>query len=149
MERSVYIIKPEAESHRAAIHAVLEESGLTIVARTSVLLPDWALEALYPDINKDLRGATRMYFGLGPCEVGVVEGANAIERLFTLAGTAVSPAECASSSIRARFGVHRPVRYRSAVYYLNGFHRSSDFVEAQRDLELFKSLRAAPEADRR
>lgn len=143
MERSVYIIKPEVVANREQIRALIRRSGLRIVSHKLVVLPQHAIESLYPGINDDLHAATLYYFGVGPCEIGIVEGNNAIERLSRLAGDSVSPAQCDPSTIRSQFGFRDPVKWGSASYFLNGLHRSKEAGEVARDLELFDAL---PEA---
>lgn len=148
MQRSVYIIKPEAMRHLELIHSLIEKAGLRVAANAITTLPESAVDSLYPGIDQDLRAAMLHYFGAGPCEIGIVEGPNAIERLSKLAGSSVNPAECDRSTIRGRFGVQEAVRFRSAVYYLNGFHRSQNLFEVERDLALFHALTAPLESKR-
>lgn len=146
MQISVYIIKPEAMRYRELIHALIEQTGLRVAAKSITTLPESAVDSLYPGIEKDLRAATLYYFGVGPCEIGIVEGPHAIELLSKLAGSSVNPAECEPSTIRGRFGTREAMKFRSALYYLNGFHRARDLTEVQRGLSLFYSLSAAQDA---
>jgi nucleoside diphosphate kinase len=147
MERSVYIIKPEAVSQKEKIHELIEAGGLQIVAVKLAILDEGAVSILYPNLSRDLRDATLHFFGLGPCEIGVVKGEDAVLRLSALAGASINPAECEPTTIRGRFGSRVPARPAAAVYYLNGFHRSKDASEVDRDLALFETLpltRAVP-----
>lgn len=142
MERSVYIIKPEAVAHRERIRSRIHDAGLRVVAHKVVVLPTHAIESLYPDMEADLHAATLHYFGVGPSEIGIVEGDDAIKRLNQVAGDFVDPAKCPPSTIRASYGFKSPVKWRSAIYFLNGIHRSKDANEVARDLALFDSLSA-------
>jgi nucleoside diphosphate kinase len=136
----VYIIKPEALPQKDRIHKLIEEGGLRIVAVKLAVLGEDAVSALYPDLSAELRGATLHFFGLGPCEIGVVEGEDAILRLSALAGASIDPTACGPTTIRGRFGLPVPAQLAAAVYYLNGLHRSRDISEVERDLALFETL---------
>lgn len=142
MERSVYIIKPEAVAHRERIRSLIRDAGLRVAAHKLVVLPTHAIESLYPDMETDLHAATLHYFGVGPSEIGIVEGMDAVKRLNHIAGEFVDPTKCQPSTIRASYGFKIPVRWRSATYFLNGLHRSKDAKEVARDLALFDSLTA-------
>jgi len=142
MERSVYIIKPEAVAHRKRIRSVIREAGLRIVAHKLVVLPIHAIESLYPDMDADLHAATLYYLGVGPSEIGIVEGVDAIKRLNQITGEFVDPRMCASNTIRRSYGFSSPVKWQSAIYFLNGLHRSRDACEVARDLVLFDTLSA-------
>lgn len=140
MEKSVYIIKPEAVAHREQIRALIRGAGLRVANHKLAVFPEHALEALYPDMQENLHAATLHYFGIGPSEIGIVEGENAINRLSQLAGEDVNPAKCAPGTIREQYGFKNPVKWRNAIYFLNGLHRSKNTTEVERDLELFSSL---------
>jgi nucleoside diphosphate kinase len=140
MERSVYIIKPEAMSHRAEISRLIETSGLRIVARKLANIQEEAVDILYPDLCQDLRDATLYYYGRGLSEIGVVEGVEAITRLVQLAGRSINPAQCDESSIRFRFGSSLPVKMGKALYYRNAFHRTKNATDATRELTIFDAL---------
>lgn len=141
MERSVYIIKPEAIAHRHAIRAIIVSSGLRIVSSKTVMLGPGEVDRLYVFTDQDLRSAAICAFKAGPCEMGIVEGRDAIAKLTELAGSSTNPAKCEKHSIRATFGVTLPVRVGHSLYYLNGFHRSRDAAEANDDLELYEGLK--------
>jgi nucleoside diphosphate kinase len=136
-ERSVYIIKPEAQAHKAEIESTIQHEALVIEGRCSLRLTVKMIEALYPDVRGDLLQASIHFLTRGPSHIGVVSGAGAISKLFNLAGTSVNPAACSSQSLRYRFGNRTPERFGSAVYFLNAIHRSVDQDEAKRDQILF------------
>lgn len=140
MERSVYIIKPEAMSERGKISHLIEASGLRIAARKLTKFPREALDVFYPELSQDLREATAYYFGLGLSEIGIVEGPGAIARLFQLAGKSVDPAECGPSTIRFQFGSRSPVRMGNVLYYRNGFHRARNASDAAREMAIYQTL---------
>ncbi len=140
MTHCVYIIKPEAMAHRKEIYALIEGAGLRIVSAKLVNLSEIAIDVLYPFLGSDLRDATLYSFSLGPCEIGIVEGVHAIARLSELTGDSPNPANCNRSTIRARFGLSRPIKMGTAFYYFNGFHTSRNALEAKRDLTLFEGL---------
>jgi len=140
MERSVYIIKPEAMSDRKGICRLIEAAGLRIVARKLTRISKEAIDILYPDLNQDLRDATLYHYGLGLSEIGIVEGPEAIARLFRLAGQSVDPAECRASTIRFKFGYRLPVRMGNAFYYKNAFHRTRNSLDVTRELAIYEML---------
>jgi len=140
MERSVYIIKPEAVTHRELIRSHIRDAGLRVVAHKLVVLPTHAIESLYPDMDADLHAATLHYFRVGPSEIGIVEGVDAVKRLYHIAGEFVDPTKCPPNTIRGSYGFRSPVKWRGAIYFLNGLHRSRDTSEVARDLSLFDSL---------
>lgn len=142
MERSVYIIKPEALHQRERIHKIIRGGGLRIVATKTTMADERVVCTVYPDLSGDLRSATVHHFGVGPCEIGVVEGEDAIARLSALAGEYVDPSACGAETIRGRFGLSVPVRFGSCLYYRNGFHRSRNASEAKRELDLFAIIPA-------
>lgn len=140
MERSVYIIKPEAMIHRAEISRSIEASGLRIVARKLTNIKEDAIDIFYPDLCQDLREATLYHYGRGLSEIGVVEGSEAIRRLIQLAGQSVNPSECDESTIRFRFGSSFPVKMGNVLYYRNAFHRTRSAKDVARELTIFEAL---------
>ena len=140
IERSVYIIKPEAVAHRELICSRICEASLRIIAHKIVVLPTHAIESLYPDMEADLHAATLHFLGVGPSEIGIVEGVDAVKRLNYVVGEFVDPTECPPNTLRGSFGFRSPVKWGGATYFLNGLHRSRDASEVARDLALFDSL---------
>ncbi len=139
MERTVYIIKPEALQHSELIHRAIEAAGLRIVAFKRTVLSEEAVDRLYPSADGDLRTLILRHFRVGPSEIGLVEGSNAIVRLCQIAGESLDAAECEPTTIRGRFGSKVPSLLGRATYYPNGFHRSRTPSEAAVDMAIFDS----------
>lgn len=135
-ERSLYVIKPEAMRHRDAILQMIVDAGFQIIGRASMILPDAAIACFYPQLDDDLLAASMKYLRDGPCEIGIVEGPNAIRDLLNLRGGAVNPSECAKSTVRYRYGLRAAEPAGPSVYYRNGFHCARDHTEARIALSL-------------
>lgn len=105
IQRTFSIIKPDATERNltGAINAVIEESGLRIVAQKRIIMARREAEAFYA-VHKE-----RPFFGelvdfmvSGPVVVQVLEGENAVLRYRDVMG-ATNPANAADGTIRKRF----------------------------------------------
>lgn len=139
MEKSVYIIKPEGMIFRSEIIKAIEQRALTIEEKKNLVLPEWALKELYPDLSVDLWNATCLSFS-APVEIGLISGEKAVQVLFRLAGKKTAPAECDSKSIRFIFGRKEPFVIGGVRYYANAIHRPKNKLEARNDMEVFQGL---------
>ena len=140
MNRSIYVIKPEAMSARETIRERIVQAGLRIIRTAEVVVPADMLDLIYTDLSPDLRKATQMFMGHKPCEIGEVEGEDAVNRLVAVCGNSTDPAQCEPYTIRRCFGVRRAERVGNAAYFRNGIHRPKSQAEAQRDLRIFSAL---------
>lgn len=140
IQETVYIIKPEAFAKRNEIRHLIEQTGLSIRSTKTLVLDRRAVKELYPDVVGDLLEASFRFLTIGPSEAGIVWGEDAINRLLYLAGESPSPSLCGRNTIRFNFGIHEGVPTGAGMYYLNGFHRSTDVPEVLRDLELVMSI---------
>ncbi|MFN9848452.1 MAG: nucleoside-diphosphate kinase [Alphaproteobacteria bacterium] len=102
IQRTFSIIKPDATERNltGAINAVIEESGLRIVAQKRILMARREAEAFYA-VHKE-----RPFFGelvefmmSAPVVVQVLEGENAVARYREVMG-ATNPAQAAEGTIR-------------------------------------------------
>ncbi len=139
METTVYLIKPEGMAYKEQIRKIIERKGLAIAERKTIVLPEWAIKSIYPDLPSDLLIATRAMLS-SPVEMGIVIGERAVQRLFILAGMETSPATCAPGSIRFLFGAKEPIIFGKIMYYANVLHRPKNHAEADRGVELFHKL---------
>jgi nucleoside-diphosphate kinase len=105
IQRTFSIIKPDATERNltGAVNAVIEESGLRIVAQKRILMSRREAETFY-GVHKE-----RPFFGelvdfmtSGPVVVQVLEGENAVLRYRDVMG-ATNPANAADGTIRKRF----------------------------------------------
>jgi nucleoside-diphosphate kinase len=105
IERTFSIIKPDATKRNltGAINALIEKSGLRIVAQKRIQLTQAQAEAFY-GVHK-----ARPFFGSlvsfmisGPVVVQVLEGENAVAKYRDVMG-ATNPANAAPGTIRKEF----------------------------------------------
>lgn len=139
MESTVYIIKPEGIPYTSQITEIFKKNKLVICAKKKLVLPIWAIETLYPDLNDELRIITISMFN-SLIEIGLIKGDGVIQRLLTTAGRETSPGNCDQESIRFLFGNHQPIILGQTKYYANTIHRSKNLSEAEKDTKLFRSL---------
>ena len=140
MNRSLYVIKPEAMLVRDRIRNLIFRAGLKILRTAELVVPGTMLDLLYTDLTSDLRTATQMFMGRAACEIGEVEGEDAVNRLLVVCGHFTDPSKCDAQSIRGLFGIRQAERVGSAVYFKNAIHRPKTHAEAKRDLLLFLPL---------
>lgn len=140
IQETAYIIKPEAFCNRQEIRHLINQAGLSVRYSKTLVLDRQVVNVLYPDIAGDLLEASIRFLTSGPSEVGIVQGEDAINRLLWLAGESPSPFLCNRDTIRFKFGVHDGKPIGGTIYYFNGFHRSKNSFEAQRDINLVMSL---------
>ena len=104
-ERTFSIIKPDATARNLTgqINAVIEESGLRIVAQRRIRMTQEEAEDFY-EVHRE-----RPFYGelvemmtSGPVVVQVLEGNNAVAKYREIMG-ATNPAQAAEGTIRKRF----------------------------------------------
>jgi nucleoside-diphosphate kinase len=129
-ERTLSILKPDATKRNltGAINAVIEESGLRIVAQKRVWLTEGQAQGFYA-VHKE-----RPFFGdlvtfmtSGPVVVQVLEGDNAVARYRDVMG-ATNPANAAEGTIRKRF---------AESIEANSVHGSDSLENAEREIAFF------------
>ncbi|MGH7160761.1 MAG: nucleoside-diphosphate kinase [Acetobacteraceae bacterium] len=103
--RTLSILKPDATRRNltGAINAMLEQSGLRIVAQKRLRLSPDQAEAFYA-VHRARPFFTDLvrFMISGPVVVQVLEGENAVERNRAIMG-ATDPAKADAGTIRARF----------------------------------------------
>ena len=129
-ERTLSILKPDATKRNltGAINAVIEESGLRIVAQKRIWLTEGQAQGFYA-VHKE-----RPFFGdlvtfmtSGPVVVQVLEGDNAVARYRDVMG-ATNPANAAEGTIRKRF---------AESIEANSVHGSDSLENAEREIAFF------------
>ena len=140
MNRSLFVIKPEAMPVRDKIRKLIVHTGLKIVRTVEVVIPAATLDLLYTDLSPDLRRATQLFMGREPCEIGEVSGENAVKLLLAACGDSTDPSQCDRQTIRAIFGVRQAEHVGNAAYFKNAIHRPKTVEEAHRDLLVFSPL---------
>ena len=144
-EFAVYIIKPEAMRYRTRIRALLE-THFKLVGSKTVWLARRDIAELYPGITPRLAELSLAHLGGRRAECGVVWGKDAIARLRGLRGQHPDVRCCARSTIRYRFGRRQGTRIGATIYFDNGFHASSDKIEASGNRNLYARHRGSAES---
>jgi nucleoside-diphosphate kinase len=130
VERTLSILKPDATKRNltGAINAVIEESGLRIVAQKRLKLSSAQAEGFYATHKerpffKDLVS----FMMSGPVVVQVLEGENAVAKYRDVMG-ATNPANAAEGTIRKRF---------AESIEANSVHGSDSLENAQGEIKFF------------
>ena len=129
-ERTLSIIKPDATKRNltGAINAVIEKSGLRIVAQKRIWLSEGQAQGFYA-VHKE-----RPFFNdlvsfmiSGPVVVQALEGDNAVAKYRDVMG-ATNPANAAEGTIRKQF---------AESIEANSVHGSDSLENAAREIEFF------------
>jgi nucleoside-diphosphate kinase len=130
VERTLSIIKPDATKRNltGAINALIEDSGLRIVAQKRVWLSEGQAEGFYA-VHRErpfFRDLVNFMIS-GPVVVQVLEGENAVANYRDVMG-ATNPANAAEGTIRKRF---------AESIEANSVHGSDSLENAEREIEFF------------
>jgi nucleoside-diphosphate kinase len=129
-ERTLSIIKPDATKRNltGAINAVIEKSGLRIIAQKRIWLSEGQAQGFYA-VHKE-----RPFFNdlvsfmiSGPVVVQALEGDNAVAKYRDVMG-ATNPANAAPGTIRKEF---------AESIEANSVHGSDSLENAAREIEFF------------
>ena len=130
VERTLSILKPDATARNltGAINAVIEQSGLRIIAQKRVWLSEGQAEGFYAihrerPFFKDLVS----FMTSGPVVVQVLEADNAMAKYRDVMG-ATNPANAAEGTIRKRF---------AESIEANSVHGSDSLDNAEREIAFF------------
>ncbi len=143
MEKSVFIIKPDAMKHARKIKRILLRAGLKIVSSKKIRLTQKIIDRFYDNLRykKSIRQATMYYLLNKTVEIGIVEGKSAILRLVAVCGQWTNPRKCEPGTLRALFGGKRGKRIsRRYIFWRNVIHRSRNKTEVKRDLRVFYNI---------
>lgn len=105
LERTFSIIKPDATRRNltGAVNALIEKSGLRIVAQKRIHMTKSQAEAFYGvHAARPFFGSLVVFMTSGPVVVQVLEGENAIAKYRDVMG-ATNPANAAPGTIRKEF----------------------------------------------
>lgn len=139
-ELTLYVLRPEALEFADEIRGMIVSAGLSIRHVTRTVLSDEIVAAMYDGCPQYVVEAAQYFMGNRECEIGLVEGTDAIKRLVQLCGTKTNPVECADGTIRKLFGMAVAQEFRGSPYYLNAIHRPQTPLEVARDLSTLASL---------
>ena len=130
VERTLSIIKPDAtrRNKTGAINAVIEDSGLRIIAQKRIMLSNGQAEGFYA-VHKErpfFRDLVSFMLS-GPVVVQVLEGDDAVAKYRDVMG-ATNPANAAPGTIRKLF---------AESIEANSVHGSDSLENAQREIAFF------------
>ena len=132
IERTFSILKPDATARNltGAINAMIEKSGLRIIAQKRVMITRAQAEAFYAvHRQRPFFGELVDFMISGPVVVQVLEGENAITAYRDLMG-ATDPAKAAEGTIRKAF---------AKSISDNSVHGSDSLETAQKEIAQFFS----------
>lgn len=130
IERTFSIIKPDATKRNltGAVNAVIEKSGLRIVAQKRVKLSTVQAQEFYAEHKeRPFFGELVTFMTSEPIVLQVLEGENAIAKYREVMG-ATDPAQAAEGTIRKLFALSKGE---------NSVHGSDSAASAQREIGLF------------
>jgi nucleoside-diphosphate kinase len=137
MERTFSIIKPDATARNltGAINAMIEQSGLRIVAQKRIRITRAQAETFYAvHRSRPFFGELVEFMTSGPVVVQVLEGEGAVARYRDLMG-ATDPAKAAPGTIRKVHGasigensVHGSDSAETAAQEIGQFFAGNDIV---------------------
>jgi nucleoside-diphosphate kinase len=130
VERTLSIIKPDAtrRNKTGAINAVIEDSGLRIIAQKRMMLSEGQAEGFYA-VHKErpfFRDLVSFMLS-GPVVVQVLEGDDAVAKYRDVMG-ATNPADAAPGTIRKLF---------AESIEANSVHGSDSLENADREIAFF------------
>ena len=127
MEKSIFMIKPEAINHQEEIMSYIDKGGLKITRFRTMTLTEDELRKIYHDTHGSLWEKTKEHFLNKEVLVGEVENEDAIENLKKICGTKTDGAVCEIGSVRNMF---RDLAERDTFkYHKNIIHRAMDQKE--------------------
>lgn len=130
IERTFSIIKPDATKRNltGAVNAVIEKSGLRIVAQKRVRLTEGQAQEFYAEHKeRPFFGELVTFMTSEPIVLQVLEGEGAIAKYREVMG-ATDPAQAAEGTIRKLFAVSKGE---------NSVHGSDSATSAAREIDLF------------
>jgi nucleoside-diphosphate kinase len=130
IERTFSIIKPDATKRNltGAVNAVIEKSGLRIVAQKRLKLSTAQAQEFYAEHKeRPFFGELVTFMTSEPIVLQVLEGENAIAKYREVMG-ATDPAQAAEGTIRKLFALSKGE---------NSVHGSDSAASAQREIGLF------------
>ena len=130
MERTFSIIKPDATKRNitGSINAVIEDSGLRIIAQKRIILSQDQAEKFY-SVHKDKPFFNDLinYMTSEPVIVQILEGDNCIEKYRSIMG-ATNPENADEGTIRKLFALN---------VQENSVHGSDSYENAKIEIEFF------------
>lgn len=140
MSQSFYIIKPEAFQFCSDIREIIISARLNIISFKATFIPHKVIEALYSDCSQKIIEATKFYVCNKLCEVGIVSGNNAVNKLLEVCGLDPNPNNCAEGSIRYTYGIKQASNYEGIFYFKNAIHRPITTFEMEKNISYIQLM---------
>lgn len=142
MDKTFYIIKPEAFNQRDNIRKDILNSGLSIteskiLALSSSDTAHLSVQDMLYTKDKKLSQAYDYFLRQGLVEVGVISGSDVISKFKDVCGSHYDPCECPLNTLRSKYGHFESSFYQDREFYLNGVHKSSNEIEASYELDYY------------
>lgn len=129
MHRSYYIIKPDGIASCQLIEEIIE-AKIKITKRALTPIPEELVRLMYPAVTPGLLKAIITEYD-HPNIVGIVEGRNAVQKMYELCGTETDPRHCGRKTIRYLFGAATDRFIDSKPFYRNIIHRPRNDLECR------------------
>lgn len=137
VEKTLLLVKPEAEDAVSEIEMLVNAQGLTVVEKKKILVTRSMIEEIYTHIPSPIINLTSLHFADHVCTVLLIEGEDAIGKILTITGKELAPSHCDRNSIRYMYGIREPIRMGSFLYWKNAVHRPRNKEEADLNMKVF------------
>ena len=138
MQKTLLMIKPEGMADFREITIMLETKGLIICESMDIECQEDFLRKLYKDQSGGFWEVNKEYLVGKKCKLLMIQGEDAVSRLFELAGGHYNPENCHKDTIRYIFGKRKTyIGKNGRELFLNAVHRSSP-ENAEYEVALFK-----------
>jgi nucleoside diphosphate kinase len=134
IEKSMFIIKPEAVPFKERIMSMVEDAGIPIIEWRTTKITKKHIEGLYPGISGENLEKTKDYLLGKEVLAVVVETEDAVDKLYKLCGENTKSFLCEKDTIRFSFKNIVPIEEK---YNKNIIHRPINKDEAEKHIVLF------------
>ncbi|MFZ1019369.1 MAG: nucleoside-diphosphate kinase [Minisyncoccia bacterium] len=134
LEKSVFVIKPEALPYKEKIMDMIEKAGIPITEWRNLRLTESHLRILYPTITGETWHKMKKYLLNKEVLAAVVEGNDIVQKLYEICGDKTKPFLCRPDSIRYLF---KNIARQNEAFSQNIIHRPKNKQEAEEHVVLF------------
>jgi nucleoside diphosphate kinase len=134
MEKSVFMLKPEALPYKEKIMSIIEKAEIPIIEWRTLVLDENHLRSLYPKIKGETWYKVKEYLLNKEVLAAIVEGNDVVEKLHKICGAKAKSFLCDPSSIRYLF---KNIVSSDETFSKNIVHRADNKEEAEKHVMLF------------
>jgi len=135
-EKTLFIIKPDCFHKKEEIISNMSNQFFIIYLKEFNFSEKLLSEFYIKDVRKQHYPALIEYMLESPCELGIIQSENSIEKFLKFAGKSSDPKKCNSNSLRFKYGKGFD-KTKSGLYIIkNCIHR----VESKEDFQYEHSL---------